>query len=135
MDEPLRTDADLAALLEATERRRLRALVEADLRTADALHVDDYELIKPGGLVLSKAAYLRGIADGTLRYRRFEPAGQIRMRIWDGAAALRYPVEIEVVHDGMAYRDDAWHTDLYELREDRWLAVWSHATRIRSREP
>jgi hypothetical protein len=57
------------------------------------------------------------------------------MRIWDGAAALRYPVEIEVVHDGTAYRDDAWHTDLYELREDRWLAVWSHATRIRSREP
>ncbi|HEU5326140.1 MAG TPA: nuclear transport factor 2 family protein, partial [Candidatus Limnocylindria bacterium] len=54
MDERPRTDTDLAALLEATERRRLRALVDADLPTADALHADDYELITPGGSSLSK---------------------------------------------------------------------------------
>lgn len=135
MDERPRTDTDLAALLEATERRRLRALVDADLPTADALHTDDYELITPGGSSLSKADYLGGIANGTLRYRRFEPAGEVRTRMWERAAALRYEVDIEVVHDGTAYRDHCWHTDLYELRDGRWVAVWSHATRIRSLEP
>ena len=29
-------------------------------------------------------------------------------------------------------RDRFWHTDVYELRDDRWQAVWSQATRIRS---
>ena len=130
MNEQLQTDADLAELLRATERARLRALVEADIATADRLHADDYQLITPGGMRMSKAAYLAGIGDGTLRYRRFEPDGEVQVRAWGSAAALRYEVDIEVVHDGVAYHDRCWHTDIYELRDGRWTAVWSHATRI-----
>ena len=132
MDEQWGTNEDLVDLLEATERARLHALVDADIATAERLHADDYQLITPGGGSLSKAAYLGGIADGTLRYRRFEPDGEVRVRVWGSAAALRYEVDIEVVHDGTAYRDHCWHTDIYELRDGRWMAVWSHATRIRS---
>lgn len=123
---------DLADLLRATEHERLRSLVDADIATADRLHADDYQLITPGGGALSKAEYLGGIADGTLRYRRFEPSGEVHVRTWGSAAALRYEVDIEVVHGATAYRDHCWHTDIYELREGRWMAVWSHATRIRS---
>lgn len=122
----------LADLLKATEHERLRALVNADIPTAERLHADDYQLITPGGGTFSKAEYLGGIADGTLRYRRFEPDGEIRVRVWESAAALRYEVNIEVVDDGNVYRDRCWHTDIYELRDGRWMAVWSHATRIRS---
>jgi hypothetical protein len=132
VDEQQQADASVADLLRTVERTRLRALVEADIETADRLHADDYQLITPGGGALSKAEYLGGIADGTLRYRRFEPDGEIRVRAWEFAAALRYEVDIEVVHDGTAYRDRCWHTDIYELRDGRWVAVWSHATRIRS---
>jgi hypothetical protein len=132
VDRQRQTDADLADLLEATERTRLRALVEADIATAERLHADDYQLITPGGGSLSKAAYLGGIAEGTLRYRRFEPDGEVRVRFWGTAAALRYEVDIEVVHDGTTYQDHCWHTDIYELRDGGWVAVWSHATRIRS---
>ena len=80
MNEQLQTDADLAELLRATERARLRALVEADIATADRLHADDYQLITPGGMRMSKAAYLAGIGDGALRYRRFEPDGEVQVR-------------------------------------------------------
>ena len=132
MDEQHRTDADLADQLETAERMRLRALVEADIPTAERLHADDYQLITPGGMRMSKAAYLDAIADGTLRYTRFEPDGEVQVRTWGSAAALRYEVDIEVTHDGTEYLDRCWHTDIYELRDGRWMAVWSHATRIHS---
>ena len=132
MSEQHRTDSDLADRLRATERARLRALVEADSAMSDQLHADDYQLITPGGRRMSKAAYLGAIGDGTLRYRRFEPDGEVQVRVWGSAAALRYEVDIEVVHDGVEYRDHCWHTDIYELKDGQWTAVWSHATRIRS---
>jgi len=55
------TEADL---LRATERNRLRALVEADMETAYQLHADDFQLINPAGGALSKEQYLGGIASG-----------------------------------------------------------------------
>ncbi len=126
------TATDLVDHLRATERARLRALVEADVTTAEALHADDYQLIPPGGGPLSKSEYLGGIADGSLRYSRFEPDGEILVRVWGTAAALRYQVVIDVEADGTTYNDRCWHTDIYEIRDGRWLAVWSQATRIRS---
>jgi hypothetical protein len=132
VDPSSRGDAELLERLRATERARLRALVEGDLATADALHADDYQLVTPGGATLSKAEYLGGIADGTLRYRRFEPDGPIEVRVWGSAAAARYQVVIDVEADGSSYHDRCWHTDIYELRDGRWQAVWSHATRMRT---
>lgn len=132
MDKASETDQDIADLLRSTERARLRALVEGDVATADALHAEDYQLVPPGGQTLSKAEYLGGIADGSLRYRRFEPDGEIRVRVWGSAAALRYEVDIEIDADDTVYRDRCWHTDIYELRDGRWRVVWSHATRIRA---
>lgn len=132
MDEQIAADADLADLLRTLERTRLRALVEGDIETAEGIHADDYQLITPGGATFSKAEYLGGIAEGSLRYRRFEPDGEIQVRTWEAAAALRYQVVIEVVDGEAVYHDRCWHTDIYELRDGRWLVVWSHATRIRS---
>jgi hypothetical protein len=132
VDDTRVTDADLADLLRATERARLRALVEADMAAADALHAEDYQLITPGGGTLSKAEYLAGIADGTLRYRRFEPDGELAVRLWGSAAAVRYEVIIEMDADGTSYHDRCWHTDVYELRDGHWVAVWSQATRVRT---
>ena len=126
------SDANIEDLLRDTERARLRALIEADLDTAGHLHADDYQLISPGGAVYSKAEYLAGIADGSLRYRRFDPEGEIMVRrLGPSAAALRYRVVIDTTWEGGEDADRFWHTDIYELRDSRWQAVWSQATRIR----
>jgi hypothetical protein len=123
----------LPALLEETERRRLRALVEGDLTIVDALHAEDYQLITPGGATYSKAEYLSGITDGSLHYQRFEPTGEIMVRLLgSSAAAVRYRVEIVITWEGGEDSGRFWHTDIYELRDGRWRAVWSHATRIRT---
>jgi hypothetical protein len=114
------------------ERARLRALVDRDEAAAVALHAEDYELITPGGVTYTRAEYLGGIVDGTLRYRRFEPVGEVRARAHDDTAIVRYRVAIEIEFPDGRDEGTFWHTDYWERRDGRWQAVWSHATRIRA---
>ena len=125
------SDAIAAAHIIETERRRLRALVDRDIDLARSLHAHDYQLVTPGGRTLSREEYLAEIASGAIDYRVFEPEGEVAIRFWGQAAAVRYRVRIEVAFDGQLDSDSFWHTDIYEVRDDRWQVVWSHATRIR----
>jgi hypothetical protein len=113
------------------ELRRLKALVDADMETARALHADDYELITPGAARYSKSEYLGEIESGALNYRVFEPATDVRVRLLGaGGAVVRYQARIDVSFPGGHDRTTAWHTDIYAIRDDRWQVVWSQATEI-----
>ena len=116
-------------LLGELERQRLHALVQADLRAADALHADDYELISPGGNVLSRSDYLGGIASGELTYHVFEAASNVRVRSSTGMGVVRYKARIDIEWSGGHDAGLFWHTDVYEQRDGLWQAVWSQATR------
>lgn len=122
--------------LEHLERERLRALRDGDLNAVERLHADDYELITPGGGALSLQDYVALITSGDFTYATFEPASPVRVRVHESAAVIRYQARI-VVHDAAGEVDNGlfWHTDIWELREDRWQAVWSQATRIRQPDP
>jgi hypothetical protein len=126
-------DDDGRSDLEQLERARLRALVDGDIATATRFHADAYELITPGGARVSKDDYLGPIADGSFRYSRFEPVSEVRVRIHDGTAILRYRVAIDVAWSGGDDHGEFWHTDYWERRDGRWQAVWSQATRIHPR--
>jgi hypothetical protein len=115
---------DLRNELEQIERTRVSLLVVGRLDAAAELHADDFQLITPRGLALSKADYLGAIRAGEIRYLRWQP-GPIEVRGNGKAAVLRYQAEMEM--PGSTAR--LWHTDLYELRDGRWQAVWSQATR------
>lgn len=122
------TEADL---IRATERGRLRALVEANMEVARQLHADDFQLINPLGQSLSKEQYLGGIASGDLDYLVWEPES-IEVRLYDQAAVIRYQSQLEIVVQGQKVpRQRYWHTDSYEKRNGRWQVVWSQATEIR----
>jgi hypothetical protein len=118
-------------MLREAERGRLRSLVTPDLPVAERLHAEDYELITPGGATMTKREYLDSIASGDLDYSVFEPISEIRVRLYDHAAILRYRVRIEILVNGVHDAGDFWHTDVYESRDDQWQVVWSQATRIR----
>ena len=119
-----------ADLIRATERERLRALVEANMEVARQLHADDFQLINPLGQSLSKEQYLGGIASGDLDYLVWEPES-IEVRLYDQAAVIRYQSQLEIVVQGQNVpRQRYWHTDLYENRNGRWQVVWSQATGI-----
>jgi hypothetical protein len=127
--------ADLTAaytdLIRATERKRLRALVDADMEVAIPLHAADFQLVTPAGATFSKEQYMDAIASGTLDYRKWEPESEIAVHLYDRGAAIRYQSQIEVIASGIQTSARAWHTDLCEEREGRWQIVWSQATIIR----
>lgn len=119
-------EADLADV----ERRRLRALVEAELVVVDQLHASDFQLITPAGDSLSKEEYLGAIASGEINYLLWEP-GDIDARARDAAGCVRYQSTIKIVVAGREIGPGRyWHTDFYERTNGRWQVVWSQATEI-----
>jgi uncharacterized protein DUF4440 len=121
-------DADL---IRATERERLRALVDADIPVARQLHAADFQLITPSGDTLTKEDYLGAVASGEVDYLKWEPEA-IEVRLYGPAAIIRYRSLLEIVVRGhKAEPGRFWHTDAYEKRDGRWQVVWSHATAIK----
>ncbi len=120
-----------AEVIRETERERLKALVEANIEVARALHADDFQLINPVGEPSSKEQYLDAVASGELDYLRWEPE-VIEVRIYGEAAIIRYQSQLEVVVQGqnLGLRRH-WHTNAYEKRNGRWQVVWSQATVIK----
>lgn len=130
-DDP--QDDSLAAekeALRAIERARLRALVAADMEVAERLHASDFQLITPSGDTLSKRQYLDDVVTRWLHYTVFEPDSPIAARISGQTAVIRYRSRIEITSAGKPDSGSFWHTDTYEMRDGRWQAVWSQATRI-----
>jgi hypothetical protein len=125
------SDDERADELRAVERRRLRALVEADDVTARALHASDYQLITPGAATYSRDEYLGDIASGALDYHVFEPASEIAVQLFGDAGAVRYQARIDIRFGSGREAGLFWHTDLYRRTNGSWQAVWSQATRIR----
>lgn len=116
--------------LRDVERRRLKSLVDRDMGVAALLHADDYQLVTPGGIPLSKQEYLMAIQSGDLDYLTFEAVSDVTVRVLGDAGVVRYQASIEMTARGEPYEGVFWHTDFYERRDGRWQAVWSQATRI-----
>jgi hypothetical protein len=114
--------AETAAVIRATERQRLRALLEHDFDTANKLHADDFELIDTLGEAVSKEGYID--SGSAFEYKVWKPISPIRVRVHGDSAVIRYESEIE--RHGM--RGHYWHTDLYEKRNGQWKIVWSQTT-------
>ena len=108
------------------ERARTEALVNRDIDLARRLHAPDYQLITPAGKTFNREDYLNAIADGDLRYERWD-LGPIDVRASPGMAIVRYQAQL-TFPSGKTVA--CWHTDSYELHGECWLAVWSQATAI-----
>lgn len=98
------------------------------------MHAEDYELISPGGRSHSRAEYLGPIETGEMRYEVFEAASPVRVRVIGAAGIVRYQARIRVRFGDEIDEGLFWHTDFYAMRDGRWQAVWSHATRTRAPE-
>jgi hypothetical protein len=118
--------------LAEVERRRLRALVDADIVTAEELHADDFQLITPRGVPYSKGEYLDAVRSGLIDYLVWNP-DEIEARVDRDAGCLRYTATINMRFDGREVGPRRyWHTDYYERVDGRWHVVWSQATEIDS---
>jgi len=127
---------DQPETLRATERERLRALVDADMETAYQLHAEDFQLITPLGAALSREQYLGQIASGEIDYLAWEP-GEVEVKLYGNVAVIRYQAALQIVVKGLPNAPSGrfWHTDLYERRKGSWQVVWSQATHIQTAGP
>jgi Domain of unknown function (DUF4440) len=126
------TSIALADEIRSLERSRLGALVAADMAQARPLHAPDFQLITPGGVAFSRDQYLDKIAQGVLRYLRWEPDAEMAVRIMGSgqdSAVIRY--QATLAFEGSApFR--CWHIDTYERNtQGLWQVVWSQATAIK----
>lgn len=109
----------------ALEMTRTRAIVERDLAAITALHAPEYQLITPAGRTFSLARYLELIQAAPF-YTAWE-LGAIQVRATAEMAVVRYQAKLSFPSGKVV---ECWHTDTYELRAPRWLAVWSQATEL-----
>jgi hypothetical protein len=126
-----RVDATAAEDIRRTERERLRALVDSDLDTARRLHSDDFQLINPAGMPLTKQEYLSAIEAGQPDYVAWE-AGDIVVKLRGDLAVIRYrDVRFDVDAGGRpVHRGPMYHTNVYERRGGQWQVVWSQASGV-----
>jgi hypothetical protein len=125
------SDAEQLERIRKVESERLQSLVSADLFTARRLHADDFQLVNPVGVALTKTEYLGQIESGQLDYRAWE-SGPISVRLYGDAAMIRYrDVRFDVDFNGKpVHRGPMYHTNLYERRNGQWQIVWSQASGI-----
>jgi hypothetical protein len=111
-----------------TEHRRMKTLVARDLVAARELIAEEFQLIPPQGISLTRDAYLGMIAAGDLRYSVWEAVSPIDVRLYGDVALIRYRAHIEVEARGRKSDGLYWFTDAYENRGGRWQIVWSQGT-------
>jgi hypothetical protein len=124
-------EASDAEQIREIERQRLRSLVDVDLNTARRLHSDDFQLINPAGIPLTKEEYLGVIETGRVDYVAWEP-GQIHVKLNGDLAVIRYKdIRFDVNSEGrVVHRGPMYHTNVYERRGGQWIAVWSQASGV-----
>ena len=120
-----------AEMIRTIERQRLRVWVDKNMEVARRLHAEDFELVNPGGMTLSKDRYLDAVATGELGYLVCEVDSPMRVRVHTDAAVIRYCSKIQVTFRNQQFPLHGFcHTDFYVKNANQRQAVWSHATAI-----
>jgi hypothetical protein len=117
--------------LRQIEKKRLQALVDADVAVAGLLIASDFELINPLGEVLTRNEVLGGVSSGALDFLSDTVTSQIRVRPHGNTAVLRYRHTIDIVVAGIGHlTHPAWTTAVYERRKGNWQIVWEQTGAI-----
>ena len=117
--------------LRQIEKKRLQALVDADVAVASRLIASDFELINPIGDVLSRDDVLGGVGSGALDFLSDTVTSQIRVRLHGNTAVLRFRHTIDIRVAGIGHlTHPAWSTALYERRKGTWQIVWEQTGAI-----
>jgi hypothetical protein len=101
------------------------SIVRADADQFDKILADDFVCSNPDGSIVDRTEFLRRIRASTpLRYMRLE---DVRIRTIDNTAII-HARTIFALSDGT--EGTGRYTDIWQIRDGRWLAVAAHVTRI-----
>lgn len=113
------------------ELSRLEAVVMNDMPALQALYADDFELVPPPGVAMSRDEFLGALQDGGLDFLAWDPVSELDVRALGDTAVLSYRSEVHLLGAGMGeLRHQMWHTAVYERGEQGWQVVREQSTAV-----
>ena len=129
-----RASVDLDRVRAVAEAEQ-RALVSADTQQLNLILASDYVHTTPNGDSWSRDDLMSSILSGELKFETLELSAQQSGKSMDvhvdcQTAIVRYRSKIEATFGPSRFRHEAWHTNVYEKRGGRWLAVSAQLTAV-----
>lgn len=113
------------------ELNRIAAMVDRDLQTLDEIIAEDLSYTHSGGRTDDKASFLALIEDTASSYMGVDYSETEVIPCGDSAVLVRGRAQIRVNRQtGEKLSYPVRFSDLYALREGRWVMVMWHATKI-----
>jgi uncharacterized protein (TIGR02246 family) len=113
--------------LAAVARAWAAAMVCDDAARIAQFMADDWVIVSESGIT-SRERFLSFIESGDLTHSAFQLVGEPRIRVLGDSAVVTARVTNTAYYKGERFDADEWTTDVYVLREGRWLCVLSHIT-------
>lgn len=117
--------------LKEIQQRLIKAWVNKDRQTIDALLAPDWRVTDPAGNVLTKAQVMKELDSGD---RKLESGAinDVDVRLYGNVAVVTGRSEATGSYQGNKASVKLRFTDVFVKRSGRWRAVASHATVIAS---
>ena len=109
------------------EDRRIKAMIDDDLATLEAILADDLTYGHSSGVVDTKAAYLEALRTGKTKYLTFDRAPSV-VRVYGNTAIITGTATLSL--RGQTAPFSLRYTLAYVMREGQWRMVAWQSTRL-----
>ena len=121
--------ADPAADVEKMEQKRLRAVIEADMPTLNAIYADDFFYNTSGGPSLTKSEYLPRYASGELKVHSADSEAR-DIRVYENTALVTGIVHVNLTTKGETKTLHLRYLNVWVKRANGWQLVARQGTNL-----
>ena len=126
---PAIASADSAADVEKMEQKRLRAVIEADMPTLNAIYADDFFYNTSSGPSLTKSEYLPRYASGELKVNAVDSEAR-DIRIYDNTALVTGIAHVTLTTKGETKTVHLRYLNVWVKRGNGWQLVARQGTNL-----
>ena len=126
---PAIASADSAADVEKMEQKRLRAVIEADMPTLNAIYADDFFYNTSSGPSLTKSEYLPRYASGELKVNAVDSEAR-DIRIYDNTALVTGIAHVTLTTKGETKTVHLRYLNVWVKRAKGWQLVARQGTNL-----
>jgi len=126
---PAIASADSAADVEKMEQKRLRAVIEADMPTLNAIYADDFFYNTSSGPSLTKSEYLPRYASGELKVNAVDSEAR-DIRIYDNTALVTGIAHVTLTTKGETKTVHLRYLNVWVKRSNGWQLVARQGTNL-----
>jgi len=126
---PAIASADSAADVEKMEQKRVRAVIEADMPTLNAIYADDFFYNTSSGPSLTKSEYLPRYASGELKVNAVDSEAR-DIRIYDNTALVTGIAHVTLTTKGETKTVHLRYLNVWVKRSNGWQLVARQGTNL-----